>query len=71
MTQFPVRPSEALALVVQPEDSLAVAILKTFVKLPPLMYKVVKYFVASNGNIGEKFCADLRTIQCPDPTEDA
>lgn len=64
----PVKPSDFKALIVKPEDSLAVAILKTYVKLPVLVYRLFKYMIdPATLGLSEEFCYDLRGIQCPTP----
>lgn len=64
----PVRPDDFKALIAKPEDSLGRQIVNTYVKLPCLVYKLIKYMVNPlTLQISDQFCADLGTIQCPAP----
>lgn len=65
------KPSDFLQAVVQPEDNLAEAIKKTYVILPPLLYKLDKYFFNDDDTLSEQFLIDLCAIVCPDPLVDA
>ena len=60
----PVKPSDFKRAVVEPGDTLAVAILKTFVILPYLRYKLVKWMFDSDGNISYEFAQMICSIQC-------
>ena len=61
------KPSDFLPAVVEPKDNLAEAIKKTYVVLPPFLYKLDKYFFNDDGTLGEQFLIDLCAIVCPDP----
>lgn len=60
----PVRPSDFEKLIIQPDDTLAAAIIKTFVRLPVLVWKLFDYILDDAGNLSSEFCQDLRDIGC-------
>ena len=62
----PFTPNDFKAAVVEPGDSLAEAIKKTYVILPRLLYKLDKYFFNDDGTLAEGFLNDLCAIQCPE-----
>ena len=64
----PVTPSQFEQLIVQPNDTLAQAILKTFVKLPVLLYKLTVWMFNSDGSLSAAFRADICSVTCPDTT---
>lgn len=47
----PVLPSELEAVIVLPTDTLAVAIVKTYVRLPVLVYRFFSWAVLSDGTL--------------------
>lgn len=62
----PVRPSDFEALIVQPSDSLATGIIKTFIRLPALFYRLVAYLFTADGEISPEFEEDLCGLGCAD-----
>lgn len=66
----PVRPSQFEEILILPGDKLRERFRKTFVCLPPLIYKIIKYMFNADGTMTDQFCADLRAISCPDEEEE-
>lgn len=60
----PVKPSDFLQVVVQPEDTLAEGIVKTYVRLPPLLWKLMDFMFDSSGNFTPEFQAMLCDSGC-------
>jgi len=65
----PVTNSEFEALIIEPDDSLATAIVKVFVKLPVLVYKIMRYFFNLDGTISPEFEADICAAKAECTTE--
>lgn len=67
----PVLPSDALEVVIQPDDSLCAALVKLLIRWPILFYKYTKYKYAFDGSFTTEFanemCEALKT-NCPDKT---
>jgi hypothetical protein len=61
---FPVRPSDFHAVVVLADDSLATAIVKTYIRLPILLYKLFKYMFNADGTFTAEFQEDLCDLDC-------
>jgi len=51
----PVLPAEFEALIVQPEDTLAEGIIKTYVRLPVLIWKVFRWAMNDDGTATKAF----------------
>lgn len=66
----PVRPSDFEALIVQPEDKLRDAIIKTYVKLPILVYQLQQYLFDNAGAITTEFESDICAVGCDEPEEE-
>lgn len=65
----PVLPSELEAVIVLPTDTMAVAIVKTYVRLPVLVYRFLSWALLSDGTPSGEFenwicegCNRLREI---------
>lgn len=69
----PVKPSDFEALIVEDTDKLCVALRKTFLELPVLLWKLVNWMfttVGSETNISAAFRAPIcdAIAECPDLT---
>lgn len=63
-----VRPSEFLAIVNKPEYSLGTKIVNTYIRLPILLVRLLKY-ITIDGTLSKDFCSDLAAIDCTPPEE--
>lgn len=63
----PITVDEVYEIVVQPTDSLGTAIVKTYVRLPVLMYRLWKWMFTAEGDITGEFatwiCAGCQALQ--------
>jgi hypothetical protein len=64
----PVGLADFEAVIVQPEDTVAEAIVKAHVRFPRIWYQWYAYHFDSDGNITAEFEADLCAIGCAPAT---
>jgi hypothetical protein len=66
---FPVRPSDFENIIVTKDDSLGAGMVKVFIRLPILVYRLVRYMFEANGSFTQEFKDDLCALDCANPTE--
>lgn len=61
---FPVRPSDFEQTIVLADDSVGTAIVKTFIRMPILFFRMIAYMFTANGSLSDAFKEQICNLSC-------